>query len=169
MEPIRAARADELTELQSIEVDSGAPFRDIGMTDVADSPPMPHDVLAGHQAAGRCWVAVDGDDQPIAFVVVEPVDGCAHVAQISVAPAYARRGVGRRLLDHVAGWAGGRGLPALTLTTFRSVPWNGPYYVRCGFRELSAAELAPGLVDTLAAEAAMGLDMTDRVAMLRRV
>ena len=59
------------------------------------------------------------------------------------------------------------GLPALTLTTFRSVPWNAPYYARCGFVALSPAQLGPGLTEVLAAEAALGLDMTDRVAMRR--
>ena len=63
--------------------------------------------------------------------------------------------------------AAGRGLPALTLTTFRSVPWNGPYYARCGFRELPSTEITPGLVDVLAAEVAIGLDPADRVAMRR--
>ena len=167
MERTRIARADELTELQRIEVASGAPFREIGMVDIADMPPLSLDALAAWQQGGRAWVTVDPDDRPVAFVVVDLVDGCGHVQQISVDPGYARRGVGRRLLDHVAGWAGERGLPALTLTTFRSVPWNGPYYARCGFRELSPEEITPGLADVLAAEAALGLDPTERIAMRR--
>lgn len=167
MERIRTATADELTELQRIEVASGAPFREIGLADIADMPPLSLSALAVCQQAGRVWVTVDPDDRPVAFVVVDLVDGCAHVQQISVDPGYARRGVGRRLLDHVAGWAGERGLPALTLTTFRSVPWNGPYYARCGFRELTAAEVTPGLAELLTAEAAMGLDPAERVAMRR--
>lgn len=167
MERTRIARADELTELQRIEVASGAPFREIGMVDIADMPPLSLDALAASQQGGRAWVTVDPDDRPLAFVVVDLVDGCGHVQQISVDPGYARRGVGRRLLDHVAGWAGERGLPALTLTTFRSVPWNGPYYARCGFRELSPEEITPGLADVLAAEAALGLDPTERIAMRR--
>ncbi|WP_185735007.1 GNAT family N-acetyltransferase [Micromonospora globispora] len=167
MERIRTATADELTELQRIEVASGAPFREIGMVDIADMPPLSLAALAAWQQEGRAWVTVDPDDRPLAFVVVDLVDGCAHVQQVSVDPAYARRGVGRRLLDHVAGWAAAEGLPALTLTTFRSVPWNGPYYARCGFRELSPAEITPGLADVLAAEAAIGLDPAERVAMRR--
>lgn len=169
MEHSRTARADELTEVQRIEVDSGAPFREIGMTDVADMPPLPLDVLAAAQRAGRLRVAVDADDRPIAFVVVEPVDGCAHVQQLSADPAYARRGIGRRLLDDAAGWAVDQGLPALTLTTFGSVPWNGPYYARCGFRELTGAAVTPGLAGLLAAEAALGLNPADRIAMRRPV
>ncbi|MFR9775324.1 GNAT family N-acetyltransferase [Micromonospora sp. MS34] len=169
MEQSRTARPDELTEVQRIETASGGPFREIGMTDIADMPPLPLDVLAPAQRDGRIRVAVDADDRPVAFAVVELVDGCAHVQQLSVDPAYARRGIGGRLLDDVAGWAAGRGLPALTLTTFRSVPFNGPYYARLGFRELSGAEITPGLAERLAAEAAMGLDPADRIAMRRPV
>jgi GNAT superfamily N-acetyltransferase len=167
VERIRTARTDELVHLQRIEVASGAPFREIGMVDIADAPPLDLEVLGEGQRAGRVWVVVGPDDQPIAFAVAHLVDGCAHVQQLSVHPAHARRGVGRRLLDHVVGWAGQRNLPALTLTTFRSVPWNAPYYARCGFVALSPAQLGPGLAEVLAAEAALGLDMTDRVAMRR--
>ncbi len=169
MERSRIARADELTEVQRIEVASGAPFREIGMADVADMPPLPLDVLADRQRAGRVWVAVDAGDRAVGFAVVDLVDGCAHVEQLSVDPAYARRGIGRRLLDDVAGWAAERALPALTLTTFRSVPWNGPYYARCGFQELTGGEVTPGLVELLAAEAALGLDPAERIAMRRPI
>ncbi|SCG71075.1 GNAT family N-acetyltransferase [Micromonospora humi] len=169
MERSRTARVDELADVQRIEVASGAPFREIGMHLVADMPPLPRDALAAGQRAGRLRVAVDPADRPIGFVLVDLVDGAAHVQQLSVDPAYARRGIGRGLLDEVARWAAGERLPALTLTTFRSVPWNGPYYARCGFRELAEAELTPGLTGLLAAEAALGLDPADRVAMRRPV
>ncbi|WBC05044.1 GNAT family N-acetyltransferase [Micromonospora sp. WMMA1976] len=169
MERSRIARAEELTEVQRIEVASGTPFREIGMTLVADMPPLPLEALGAGQRAGRLWVATDPADRPIAFALADLVDGAAHVQQLSVDPAYARRGIGRRLLDRVAGWASSQGLPALTLTTFRSVPWNGPYYMRCGFRELSGTELTAGLIELLAAEAALGLDPAERIAMRRPV
>jgi GNAT superfamily N-acetyltransferase len=164
---LRAARADELPALQRIELLSGLIFRDVGLPAIADAPPIPLDVLARHQAAGRAWVAADGDDRPVAFLVAEPVDGGAHIAQVSVAPEHARRGIGRRLIDHVDSWAAGGGLVALTLTTFRTVPWNAPYYRRLGFRELT--ELTPGLSAIVAAEAAEGLDPATWVCMRREV
>jgi ribosomal protein S18 acetylase RimI-like enzyme len=45
---------------------------------------------------------------------------------VSVHPRCARRGVGRALIDHLADHARATGAPALTLTTFADVPWNGP-------------------------------------------
>ena len=53
----------------------------------------------------------------------------------------------------------------MTLTTFRDVPWNGPYYERCGFRVVEPGELGPGLRRIRAAEVARGLDAEPRVAM----
>jgi hypothetical protein len=41
------------------------------------------------------------------------------------------------LLDRAAADAAAKGLRALTLTTFAEVPWNAPYYARCGFRVLN--------------------------------
>lgn len=166
---IREARPDDLTRLQDIEVAAGAAFRDVGMSDIADHAPPSIPTLAGYQENGRAWVTVDGGDLPAAYLLVDVIDGCAHIEQVSVHPAYARRGVGRALIDRVSAWAAGRGLAALTLTAFRDVPWNGPYYERLGFRELPTGEITPGLAELVAAEAAHGLDPAARLCMRREV
>ena len=56
-------------------------------------------------------------------------------------------------------------MPAVTLTTFRDVPWNAPYYERLGFRSLSETELTPELAEVRAREAEPGLDPETRVCM----
>ena len=101
------------------------------------------------------------------YVVVDVVDGCAHVEQVSVRPDHQGTGVGRALLDRVAAWAQARSMPALTLTTFADVPWNRPLYEHLGFRVLAEGELSPGLRAVRDAEAAHGLDPTNRVCMRR--
>jgi hypothetical protein len=47
------------------------------------------------------------------------------------------------------------------------VPWNGPYYERCGFRVLPDDDLTPGLREIRAHEIAFGLDRWPRVTMRR--
>ena len=42
-----------------------------------------------------------------------------------------------------------RGQRALTLTTYRHLPFNRPFYERHGFQLLTAAELTPGLAHHL--------------------
>jgi GNAT superfamily N-acetyltransferase len=164
---IRTARPDELPLLQSLEVAAGVLFRDIGMTDVASHPPPSLEVFEHSRQAGRLWVTADDSDHPTGFVLVKLVDGAAHIEQVSVHPDHQGRGLGRALIDHVDSWAAGQGLPALTLTTFRDVPWNGPYYARLGFQELD--ELTPGLVAIRAEETAFGLDPAERIVMRRLV
>jgi GNAT superfamily N-acetyltransferase len=142
--------------LQVIDRAAGQMFADIGMPEIADHHWWPLPVLADRQDAGRLWVAAGQADEPVAFVMADLVDGCLQVEQVSVHPGSARRGVGRRLLDHAASLAATDGLPALTLTTFAHVPWNAPYYARCGYRVLDDAELTPGLQAIRRREAAHG-------------
>jgi GNAT superfamily N-acetyltransferase len=166
---IRAARAAEVPRLRDMDWDAGQIFRDIGMPEAAEFEPRTLGELAESEQAGGLWVAVDEDDVPASFLMTVPVDGCLHVEQLSTAPAAARRGLGRALLDHAAGQARADGVPALTLTTFADVPWNGPYYERCGFRVLADDELTPGLRAIREHEIALGLDRWPRVCMRRDV
>ena len=46
------------------------------------------------------------------------------------------KGIGRRLIACVADRPA-KGLASLTLTTFRDVPWNAPFYARLGFEMIT--------------------------------
>jgi GNAT superfamily N-acetyltransferase len=166
---IRAVRTGELSVLQDIERAAGQCFRDIGMPDIADDPPLPVPELARYQRAGRAWAAVNRSDVPVAYLIADHVDGNLHVEQVSVHPDASRRGVGRSLLDHLAARAAAEGIPALTLTTFTDVPWNAPYYMRCGFLPLPESTLGPKLRTIREREAEHGLDRWPRVAMRRSI
>ena len=110
-------------------------------------------------------VVADDADRLIAYLMAEVLDGCLQVDQVTVDLGHARRGLGRALLDHATSRAAADGLPALTLTTFAQVPWNAPYYARCGFRVLDDAEVTPGLRAIRRREASMGADRWPRVCM----
>ncbi|MFD3872634.1 GNAT family N-acetyltransferase [Streptomyces sp. NPDC058623] len=164
---IRAAVLADLPVCQDIERAAGECFRDIGMTAVADDDPLPLEELARYAGTGLAWVAAGPEDRPLAYLIAEPVDGALHVEQVSVHPTAARKGVGRALLEHAALRALARHDDALTLTTFTAVPWNAPYYLRCGFRILADEELGPGLREIRRQEARHGLDRWPRVCMGR--
>jgi GNAT superfamily N-acetyltransferase len=163
---VRRAHAAELEDLRAIEIAAGAPFRDLGMDAIADDTPPSTVVLHGGLERDGLWV-LEVDDAPVAYLLDDVVDGHAHVEQVSVDPAHAGHGYGRRLVEHLAGRARDAGRGALTLTTFTEVPWNGPYYVRLGFRALADDELGPGLRAVRCAETARGLDRWPRCAMRR--
>ncbi len=163
---IRAAELRDIPRMQELELAAGAVFRDVGMDEIADDDPPSSEELAQAIEAGAVWVAVAETDLA-GYLVGKVVDGCAHVEQVSVHPRHARQGLGRRLLDRADVWAREGGLAALTLTTFRDVPWNAPYYERLGFRRLADGELGEGLRSVRAEEAAAGLDRWPRVCMRR--
>ncbi len=156
--PIRPTRPGEEPVLRRIEVAAGRCFTEVGLAEVADHPPHSVAQHAGYRRLERSWVATDDRDRPVAFVVAGVVDGNAHVDEVAVDPSHAHRGIGRALIDHVGEWAVGCGLPAVTLTTFVEVPWNAPYYERCGFRRLPESEWGPELARIRRDERERGLD-----------
>lgn len=162
---IRPAAPDDFGALREIERAAGQLFAEIGMEEIAKDEPPSLDELRKYRDRGHAWVLADADDAPIGFALVDIVDGCAHIEQVSVHPRHHRQGYGRRLIDHIATWARDRAMPAVTLTTFVDVPWNAPYYERRGFRTLTDAELTPELAAVRAHEAANGLDPRTRVCM----
>jgi GNAT superfamily N-acetyltransferase len=162
---IRPARPGDRAALRAIERAAGERFREVGLPDVADDEPPSLDTLAGYVSAGRAWVATGGDGQPVGYVLVDVVDGAAHVEQASVLPDRQGAGIGRALLDHVRAWAAESGRRAVTLTTFADVAWNRPLYEHLGFRVLDEGEIGPELRALVRAEAAHGLDPASRVCM----
>jgi GNAT superfamily N-acetyltransferase len=167
MPRVRPALPAESSRLREIESLAGEAFRSIGMERIADSEPMPVELLEEHARGGRCWVAVDGSDRPLGYVVVDLVDGNAHIEQISVLPDHQGRGLGKELLEAVHTWAIDTGCPALTLTTFIHVPWNRPLYEHLGFVVVPEDELQPGLRGVRDHESQIGLDPKARVCMRR--
>lgn len=164
---IRPATADDSDVLRQIERLAGQRYREVGLDHVADDDPDSWEALAAYARDGRSWVAVDLG--PVGYVLVDVVDGCAHVEQVTVRPDHQGSGVGRALLEQVRRWAIATGRPAITLTTFRDVPWNRPLYEHLGFRVLADDEIGPELRAVRAREATHGLDPTTRVCMLRPI
>jgi GNAT superfamily N-acetyltransferase len=166
---VRPPLRDELPLLQAIGVAAGQRFAEVGLDAVADDPPHELAALERWRAAGRAWVSTDREGQPVGFAVVDVVDGTAHLEEVSVVPDLNGRGHGTALLRAVEGWARKKGYPAVTLTTFRDVPFNRPFYEKRGYRVLAEDEWTPGLVDRRAEEAAAGLDPDLRVVMRKDV
>lgn len=163
---VRAAAESDLPNLVALEVEAGQLFHTVGMSEIADHVP---EISSLREALedDRIWVAHE-QSEVLAYVVAEVLDGNAHVAQVSVAQRYARRAIGRRLIELVESWGSGAGRPATTLTTFRDVPWNGPYYARLGYRELPAEHIGPELARTMAHESTLpGIDASRRCAMVK--
>lgn len=166
---IRPAGPAELPQLIEIEVSAGSWFVDVGMPEIAADDPGSVEELRSYQQAGRAFVATDSQNTPVAYLLIEMLTDAVHLEQLSVRADHARRGIGRSLIEYADGLARDRGRSALTLCTFADVPWNAPYYERCGFRRLSDCELTVDLRRIRAAEASRGLDRWPRVMMRRDI
>lgn len=162
---IRSSGPDDGPALREIERLAGERFREVGLDRIADADPASVDTLTAYAVAGRSWVALDSGERPVGYVIADVVDGNAHVEQISVRPDRQGMGIGRALIDRVRAWADGSRRPAITLTTFRTVPWNAPLYARLGFVAIPENEIGPELRALRDVETLQGLDPALRICM----
>ena len=161
---IRLARPADLGLLAGVEQAAGALFAPYPFAQAAaDVITPPADLRAGLDA-GTLFVA-EVEAAVVGFALASPLDGGMHLDELDVLPAHGRRGIGAALVAAVVDCARRRGLPHLTLSTLRSIPWNAPWYRRLGFRILEPGELTPVLRGLLDHERARGLPMEDRVLM----
>jgi GNAT superfamily N-acetyltransferase len=164
---IRAARESELPLISALEKSGEKQFRAAGMDRVADAPASEPDAYRPALDDGRLLVAVDEADTPLGFIRLEILDGEPHVEQVSVHPDHAGRGIGASLLTAAEQLARARGHRRITLTTFRDVPWNGPYYTRLGWSVVPEADLPPELAAVRRQERDLGFDEWPRQAMAK--
>jgi GNAT superfamily N-acetyltransferase len=185
---IRPASEADSEDIRRVERSAGVRFTEIGMEWVASHEPMSASLLTEFAQAGRSWVAEgsgedadgsaeDSDGRPLGYVegrivgyaVVEIVDNCAHIEQLSVDLEHQGQGIGTALIEEVEAFATSRGLGALTLTTFDEVPWNRALYEHLGFSVLAEDQLSAGLREIRQDEAKRGLDPEIRVCMRKMI
>jgi GNAT superfamily N-acetyltransferase len=125
------------------------------------------EVLRKAQRQGHLWVAL-ADDVPVGFAHVVVMDrDVAHLEEIDVHPEHGRRGLGTELVLQVCHWAAAHRYTSVTLTTFRDVPWNMPFYARLGFDIVPPEQLSSCLRAVVEDETQRGLDPSRRVVMTR--
>jgi GNAT superfamily N-acetyltransferase len=166
---IGPAAADEVAALPDIERRAATLFPPeiLAAADADDVTAVP--VYAEAQREGRLLVARDAAHGVVGFAHLEWIDGAAHLEELDVEPAFGRRGIGRRLVGAACAWAAARGSDRITLSTFRDVPWNGPFYARLGFEPVAESELSDALRALRHREALDGLDPAKRFVMVRRL
>ena len=160
---IRSARASDVPLLAEIETSGADTFAAYGQPLADGSPPSPAEEWEAALAARLLWVADDAEYGPVGFLRAEVTADGLYISEVDVRTEHQRRGHGRRLVQAAIATAKAMRLPAITLTTFRNIPWNAPFYVSIGFRELEPAETTDFLAERLANQAARGL--IDRCAM----
>lgn len=166
---IREAREVEIPALRAIEDKAALIFAHLGMPLLLEMEPTAEETWRRTIAAGTAWVVADQENRAVAFALCLDTADALHLQELDVDPSVARRRIGAALIDFVAARARELGHQRVTLTTYRDVPWNAPYYDRLGFTVLDRDQQSERLRECRRAEAEMGLDFKPRVAMELRL
>jgi GNAT superfamily N-acetyltransferase len=162
---IRPGRPHELPTVQEIERRAAQRLSSVGLPAAVDLPIHPMEELREDCNHGRLLVAADPEDRAVGFALFDLHEDEAHLREVDVVPEHAGRGLGRRLIQAVIARARNASLPRLTLTTFRDVPFNAPFYARLGFKILDEAHTSPRLARIREEERLTGCEVAPRVAM----
>ncbi len=134
------------------------------------------------QTERRLWVAVFTDKSidestdgsidrprpfPVGFIVAKFLPKSCFIVELSVHPDHGRRGIGSSLVAACCRGAEARDTQWLTLTTFRYVPWNIPFYQGLGFKVLTAEQWSPEIQAIVQHEDRYGFLTQHRVVMAR--
>jgi GNAT superfamily N-acetyltransferase len=160
---LRAGRVSDIFRLQEIERLAAELFRNSGLIDV-DS--MGVAAMGDHIAsidAGLSFVA-ETDDRIAGFIIGELHADDAYLRELDVDPAYQKRGIGARLVHAFTEAARAKGAKAIYLSTFRTPPWNAPFYRQLGFVDVARSDYLPWMAEIEAAQAVF-LDISTRVFM----
>lgn len=165
---IRLSEPQDFSSFAAIEKAAGALFADAGLAEIASHEPTDMEFVEAVARTGSVFVAT-ADGAPVGFILSAPFDRHMHIFELSVHPLHGKRGLGRKLVEAVCDRSKNQGFAAVTLSTFRDLPWNGPFYVSCRFRELERQEWTPALLLAHYHEEDIGLPLERRCFMRREL
>jgi len=173
---IQPGLLEDIPALQGIEQSAGQRFLSYpGLEWIADDSVMSREAHKRAIDSGLSFTAVTypaGGTQPktVGFICAELVGDQMHILELSVAMASQGKGIGKALVNYLIDKARALGLIAMTLTTFREVAWNEPFYQHLGFFTVDDKEIMlmtenEHLHKALQDEAKQGLVRSQRCAM----
>ena len=154
----RIAKKSEISKLPSIEKSADFLFEEAGIRN------LPAVASLEELRNANCIMVID--DPPKGFIRIDEVDNNAHIEQLSVKRNCMGEGLGSKLLEAATEWAKVKGYSQITLITFKNIPWNGPFYEKHGFWELT--NIPDDLKKLRDHEKKLGLDSIDeRIVMYK--
>ena len=163
---LRLARPADAELMPAIERAAAERFaEDPELAGLVHNDPWEPPALARLIRKGHCLVSHVGEEM-VGFLVCEPFRRELHICEMDVLPDHQGCGIGAGLVRACLIDARNAGFSAVTLTTFSDLAWNGPFYARLGFEEVTALDAQPRLAGELANEVDDGLPATRRCAMI---
>ena len=162
---VRLASMQDIPALAPVELLAAERFNAEALTANLAKHTVPSTKLQASCRENELWVAESDERRLVGFLLAERLDDDLHITEVSVVPAHGRQGIGAALIKVAVAHMRAAGYKRITLTTFASVPWNGPFYLKQGFRVMETPEIGIGLAARIEQERVLGL--IDRVVMCR--
>ncbi|PHM46146.1 acetyltransferase [Xenorhabdus mauleonii] len=163
---IRLTKKADVSQLPIIEYSAAQLFRLIPeLAWIADGHVQTVQQHLDYISQGNSWVALNESSQPVGFILASSLDDGLHIMELSVHQSWQKKGIGKALIEKGIQVAKQRHLAAVTLTTFRNVDWNAPYYQRLGFNILEPQQITEALQQILQNEIDYGFTQEQRCAM----
>ena len=166
---IEPASADDFAGIIAADRAASELFRPTGLLNeeaLADTVSL--GALESAARGGMLDVAKTVSDDIVGFALVSVREAGLYLDQISVVPRFGRQGIGRRLLNQVEQKAKALGAPHISLSTFRDLPWNAPFYASAGYSVLARELFAPYMLEIEQAQRPF-MDVSKRVFMRKHV
>lgn len=167
---IRLTTENDIPALQRVEISASAAFLVIeSLGSFAEGNCATREQHLSAIEPQTSWLAELPDGEPVGFLAARPEETALHIYEISVHIDHQKRGVGRALIVHAENHARSLGLSELTLTTFKHVPWNAPFYESLGFEIRPEAECGQRLSSLIQGERSAGLPAPEMRCAMRKV
>jgi len=163
---VRASRVADIPAFAAVERSAAERFKGTDRAWVMADAPTVDEVHRTAIAEGHHWLA-EVDGEIAGLLLAERLGETLHLAELSVAMPFQGRGIGTALIAAAERDARNAAFSALTLTTYRDIAWNAPFYRRRGFAELGREAIPRHLTERLEREARAGHDPALRCAMIK--
>jgi GNAT superfamily N-acetyltransferase len=165
---LNRALPDDIPSIIRAHLASNELFRTTGLLPEAElATHVPEDIIAEAIRAGFAFVVREVPGEAVGFALSRPVEDTLYLDQVSVDPQHGQRGIGRALVERTLDEARTLGFRSVALSTFRELPWNGPFYRSMGFREIPRRRMTDWMKELEAAQA-MTMDVSKRCFMRMR-
>jgi len=160
---------DDIAALIAVDKAASVMFETTGLLSAeALGDHVPAEVFENEIPNGNVFVARSAHNWAVGFALIRLRGNGLYLDQVSVHPDHGKKGIGRALVIQVLAEAEVRKLPHVSLSTFRDVAWNGPFYASLGFKEIAREKLEPYMREIEEAQKPF-MDIEKRCFMRRKV
>ncbi len=145
---IRAAQLADIPQFSLIESAAAKLFEPTGLlANATDHDNIPATVFVDAIPEGLAYLVEHEADGVVGFSLCSVRKPDLYLDQVAVYTDHCRKGLGTALISTVIKDARARKLKTVSLSTFRNVPWNAPYYARLGFKEIPRKNLTKWMLE----------------------